>query len=184
MTYYPNPPGLQIFNVVSTASQGGESVFVDGFAVAERLRLSNPKAFQTLSTLRRTYRCTDWETGWSLEASGPVIECAGGTDSPVRRIRHNDLDRLPDLLLEEEVDHDLYAEVERAHAELNRLLGSDEYRLVVRMKAGDMVAVANQRCLHGRHSFKIDAYNRRTVNGCYVSQVDLDSRFRMLGYWC
>ena len=55
MTYHRDPPGLQIFTMVQPAIEGGESVFVDGFAVAEELQSTDPAdAFHVLSnTVRR-----------------------------------------------------------------------------------------------------------------------------------
>jgi len=64
MTYYRDPPGLQIFTMVHPAEKGGESIFGDGFAVAEQLRESNPEAFTVLSRTIRRYRCVDKETGY------------------------------------------------------------------------------------------------------------------------
>mmetsp|Transcript_59782 Transcript_59782/g.64529 ORF Transcript_59782/g.64529 Transcript_59782/m.64529 type:complete len:135 (+) Transcript_59782:210-614(+) len=118
MTYFRDPPGLQIFTMVQPAINGGESVFADGYAIAEQLRSDHPAAFRVLSNTIRTYRCIDKETGWYLEASGPMIQTVkeemntyddggGGTSGKsdhrysrggrIVGIRHNDLDRLPDF---------------------------------------------------------------------------------------
>lgn len=45
MTYYRDPPGLQLFTMVSPAPICGESTFVDGLAVAERMREKHPEEF-------------------------------------------------------------------------------------------------------------------------------------------
>ena len=144
MTYHRDPPGLQIFTMIQPAQKGGESVFGDGFAAAERLRQLSPRAFEILSTTIRRYRSVDRETGWHLEASGPVIQTHEGA---VVAIRHNDLDRLPDLpppgLPSPEVDN-FYQQLDEAHFEWDQILGSDEMRLVVRLEPGDTVVVANQ----------------------------------------
>jgi hypothetical protein len=39
-----------------------------------------------------------------------------------------------------------------------------------------------QRCFHGRKSFRASTDHQRIVTGCYVSQDELNSRFRMEGY--
>eukprot|EP00751_Fragilariopsis_kerguelensis_P050177 CAMPEP_0171045678 /NCGR_PEP_ID=MMETSP0736-20130129/48944_1 /TAXON_ID=186038 /ORGANISM="Fragilariopsis kerguelensis, Strain L26-C5" /LENGTH=228 /DNA_ID=CAMNT_0011496297 /DNA_START=551 /DNA_END=1238 /DNA_ORIENTATION=+ len=93
-TYVQDPTGLQIFTMVQPAPVGGESVFCDGFAVAERLRTINPAAFDILSNTVRTFHSKDSATGWYLKGSGPVIQIYNGR---IEGIRHNDLDRLPDL---------------------------------------------------------------------------------------
>ena len=145
MTYLRDPPGLQIFTMVQPASRGGESVFADGFAIAEKLRTTSPTAFAVLSKTIRRYRCVDRQTGWNLQASGPVISVRNGK---INSIRHNDLDRLPDLpsagATSPEDIHAFYSSLEMAHAEWDNLLTKDEFRLVMKLNHGDTVIVANQ----------------------------------------
>lgn len=198
MCYYRDPPGLQIFTMLSPADKGGESIFGDGLAIAECMRKNYPEEFDTLCSIPRRYRSLDRETGWYLEATGTVFKAVDrwqGSISenmksdvwnpcerwgPVLSIRHNDLDRLPDLPppnLPDELVSEYYEKLERAHYSFDRLLGSDEFRLIVNLKPGDTVVVANQRCFHGRKSFQTSSAPR-SVMGCYVSQDDLDSRIR------
>lgn len=203
MTYFREPPGLQIFAVEQPAVVGGESIFSDGLAVAERLRLKCPHSFHMLCKTNRRYRSIDTETGWHLEGQGPVISAVdrGCNLTPelrwgaITQIRHNDLDRLPDLppltvngdgsgvvpMGKAEVDR-WYSDLNSAHRELNFLLASDEFRLVMQLMPGDTIVVANQRCLHGRQRFQLHDKQARIVMGCYVSQEDVDSRFRRAGY--
>ncbi len=218
-TYFRDPPGLQIFTMVHPAQNGGESIFADGLAIAEYMRMNHPKEFDTLCRVRRRYRSVDVEHGWYLEGSGPVIEAIdlweglGGGDNvhmvkgegqrwgPVVGIRHNDLDRLPDLppnikfddqIMSEvgqqghvahrqtQYDEEFYQELEEAHKVWDGLLGRDEFRLVIALNAGDTAVVANQRCMHGRCAFRTEEENPRSVMGCYVSQDDLESRIRWM----
>ena len=198
MTYIRDPPGLQIFAMAQPAPEGGESIFGDGFAVAERLRSEHPDAFDTLCSTTRRYRSICTETGWHLEGRGPVISAVDrGHGLPptsrwgeVTAIRHNDLDRLPDLPplaangspMDEAESDEFYAKLHYAHQKWDALLGSDEFRLVLQLQPGDTVVVANQRCFHGRYGFQASRDKGRIVMGCYVSQDDLDSRFRRAGF--
>lgn len=184
MTYHRDPPGLQIFTMVHPATVGGASIFADGFAAAERLRESDPQAFALLSSISRRYRSKDSQTGWHLEATSPVI----GTDEWGRLlyIRHNDLDRLPDLppphLNHAEVAA-FYKELRDAHQAWDHILGDDATRLVMPLQSGDTMVVANQRCFHGRFGFQVATTGSpRSVTGCYVSQDELNSRFRIEGF--
>jgi alpha-ketoglutarate-dependent taurine dioxygenase len=143
MTYLTDPPGLQIFTMDQPAEQGGESVYGDGFAIAERLRKTNPKAFATLSQTVRRYRSIDDTTGWHLEAHGPVISVRNGQ---VVGIRHNDLDRLPDLppVDWKDTEEAFYDQLSDAHRAWDELVASDEFRLVLPLEPGDTMVVANQ----------------------------------------
>ena len=108
----------------------------------------------------------DHQHGWHLEATGPVIKamdqwqnCRGRMESEeeeekavdrwgaIVEIRHNDLDRLPDLPPVSVVDQgnvdEYYQELEQAHFVWDGLLASDRFRLVVKMEPGDTMVVAN-----------------------------------------
>mmetsp|Transcript_20083 Transcript_20083/g.29530 ORF Transcript_20083/g.29530 Transcript_20083/m.29530 type:complete len:533 (-) Transcript_20083:152-1750(-) len=207
MAYMVDPPGLQIFAVRNSASQGGESVFADGFRIAHDLKMLHPDAFKTLSTVKRRYRCIDEETGWHLEAVGCAIEVNHYDNDAcvITKIRHNDLDRLADLpppsLSTEKEQHEFYQDLQYAHQKWDEMLAKDDYRLVVPLKPGDIVAVANQRVMHGRCSFvdesaitttttttgkdqqQMPQRRGRAVMGCYVSQCELNSRFRREGFF-
>jgi alpha-ketoglutarate-dependent taurine dioxygenase len=184
MTYMRDPPGLQIFTMARPATKGGESVFGDGFAAAEFLRGTNPAAFATLSSTTRRYRSVDASTGWHLEASGPIITVLdrNGHQDSVVGIRHNDLDRLPDLPPPSADPDEFYSQLIEAHQAWDEILARDDFRLVIGLEPGETMVVANQRCFHGRFSFDTSVASPRSVMGCYVGQDELASRFRMEDY--
>jgi Taurine catabolism dioxygenase TauD, TfdA family len=146
MTYKYDPPGLQIFTMIQPAIHGGDSVICDGFAVATKLREAYPDAFQLLCETTRRYHCIDQVTGWHMEASGPVIGVDNNTNSKqIVMIRHNDLDRLPDLPSPTTANFpDFYAQLQSAHSIWDQHLSDDSYRLVLRLGPGDTIVVANQ----------------------------------------
>jgi hypothetical protein len=176
MTYHRDPPGLQLFTMASPAVDGGESIFADGLAVAEYMRKHHVEEFNILASTPRRYHSIDPVTGWYLEGKGPVISAVdrwegwGGRPpkdgsnvtcesqderyGPIVQIRHNDLDRLADIppryILQQgkEKVEEFYKDLERAHDVWDGLLSQDEFRLVVKLKPGETVVVANQvRCM-------------------------------------
>jgi hypothetical protein len=131
--------------MVHPAMQGGESIIADGFAVANELRKTDPGAFAVLSQSVRRYRCIDQATGWNLQACGPVISVRNGK---INSIRHNDLDRLPDLppsgiLKPDDIDA-FYKSLQMSHAAWDKLLAQDKFRLVIKLQPGETMVVANQ----------------------------------------
>ena len=145
MTYLRDPPGLQIFTMVQPAIMGGESVFCDGFTVANTLKTMDPTAFNILSNTSRTFHSQDKVTGWNLKAAGPVIQIRDGR---IIGIRHNDLDRLPDLPPNDvaettEIDA-FYDDLKLAHEHWDYLIAQDQFRLVMKLDKGDTMVVANQ----------------------------------------
>ena len=204
MTYISNPPGVQIFLMVqpatatrstlssdqdsTTISSKGQSIYLDGFAAAEQLRIENPDAFHLLASTQRRYRCIDDVERWHLEACGPVINAIPREDGwgPVTSIRHNDLDRLPDLPPHPSHTNgfnfkSFYDELLEAHAAWDNILRREEMRLVIDLKCGDCVLVSNHRCMHGRYAFDASSYPR-VVMGCYVGMDELCSKWRRSGF--
>ena len=53
------------------ADEGGASMYLDGFAAAERLRVENPEAFDFFSRTSLTYHCFD--DGCHYVAEGPIF---------------------------------------------------------------------------------------------------------------
>jgi alpha-ketoglutarate-dependent taurine dioxygenase len=214
MTYMHNPPGAQVFLMVQPATvqaeesphlsrndgksivPNGQSFYVDGFAAAQQLLLENPDAFRLLATTPRRYHCIDEDEGWHLEATGPLIETipSGKHEwGPVKSIRHNDLDRLPDLPpypssdttgipTYDDINNDtFYRHMREAHEAWNDILRRDSMRFVIHLEAGDCILVANQRCLHGRYAFETTK-SPRVVMGCYVGMDELSSKWRKAGF--
>ena len=142
MTYYREPPGLQIFCMTKKSISGGESVFADGFAIGEKLRSKDLEAFQTLASMKRRYVSCDKDKGWHLEASGEIIQCQ--TNGAISCIRHNDLDRLPDLCVSSSSTDSLYDSLDSAHNKWDALINDDSNRLVIKLDQGEMVVIANQ----------------------------------------
>jgi len=182
MTYLHTPPGLQLFCMAQpaipskdTSLGNGESTYGDGYAMTLHLKKHYPDVYKTFTTLKRRYRCIDPSNGWFLETLEPLIKVSD-QDSFVS-LRHNDLDRLPDLLL----DDDFYKELEDMHSVWDGIVNDETFRVCIDLQAGDMMVIANQRCMHGRYSFQLSS-TPRTIIGCYVSQEELNSRFRMEGY--
>ncbi|KAL9182834.1 hypothetical protein ACHAXT_004113 [Thalassiosira profunda] len=194
MTYLSTPPGVQVFLMVQPATAPasgeipkGQSVFADGFAAAQQLLVEDPEAFRLLVTTPRRYRCVDDEEGWHIEATGTVIETvSGGANEwgPVKSIRHNDLDRLPDLppysARGNAESDDFYRKLREAHEAWDDILRRDSNRLVIDLRPGECVLVANQRCLHARYAFETSAFPR-VVMGCYVGMDELASKWRKSG---
>ena len=129
-------------------------------------------------------------------ATGPLIETipSGKNEwGPVKSIRHNDLDRLPDLPpytssdttgipTYDDINNDtFYRHMREAHEAWNDILRRDSMRFVIHLEAGDCILVANQRCLHGRFAFETTK-SPRVVMGCYVGMDELSSKWRKAGF--
>ena len=74
-------PGLQFLHCLVNDADGGESIFVDGFAIAETLRQEDPEAFDALCRIPVEFRNKDRRSDYrclapiiALDALGQVSE--------------------------------------------------------------------------------------------------------------
>jgi len=170
LPYHENPPGIQFLHCFAADAPGGESTFVDGFWVAERIRRDDPAAFRLLCDVPIPYRFHD--AGDDLRFAAPVISC--DPDGGYGEVRfHNalmaPLDRAGDRT--EATYHAL--------RRFDQVARSDEAQLVVRLQPGDVVVFRNRRVLHGRRAFVPGAGVRRLF-GLYVDDDAWRSRIRVL----
>ena len=158
---YRDPvPGFQALHVLAASPDGGESLFADGFALAEHLRATDPDAFSLLSrtAVPFRYRSNDAE----LYAERPLIQlsCRG----EVAAVHYNSRSIAP-LRLPPVETRAFYA----AYRRFALLLRDSRLQLRLRLADGDLVVFDNQRVLHGRTAF-FSANHARHLRGCYLTR--------------
>jgi alpha-ketoglutarate-dependent taurine dioxygenase len=156
-----------MFCCVERDGDGGESILVDGFAVAEKLRDKSPELFETLTTVLVPAHYI--EPGVELRASHPTIRL--DRSGRVRQLSFNNYDRSPFRLASAEM-----AKFYEAYTELNRLINDASNQLLIRLDAGDVLLFDNWRALHGRAAYT----GKRLFVGCYHNHEDFESRRRVL----
>ncbi|QCB46911.1 TauD/TfdA family dioxygenase [Hydrogenophaga sp. PAMC20947] len=164
------PPGYQFLHCLANESTGGGSVFADGFAMAEDLRVEDPDAFRLLCEVPIPFRFHDAEA--DIQVYKPVITLDGAGE--VIEIRYNaHLAGIFDMPAE---IMSVFYQAYRAYMAKTR---DEKYRLVLKLKAGEMVVFDNRRVLHGRDAFD-PASGLRHLQGCYVDRGEFASRLRLL----
>ena len=162
-------PGIDMFHCMKADQRdGGESLLVDGFRVAEVLRRENPRAFDLLSTVRAPQFALDIDT--ELRARAPVFTLDDEGD--VTGIRYCECTQAP-LDLSEDL-------VEPYYAALRTMAHLVQHEALVhrfRLSPGQTVVFDNQRVLHGRTGFE----GNRWLRSVYVDRDAYHSRLRVLG---
>jgi gamma-butyrobetaine dioxygenase len=158
---YRDPvPGFQALHALLASPDGGDSVFADGFALAEHLRTIDPDAFALLTRIPVPfhYRSKDAE----LYAERPLIQlsCSG----EVAAVHYNSRSIAPLRLASRDVTA-FYAAYRRFAGQLRE----PRFQLRMRLADGDLVVFDNQRILHGRTAFS-SAKHARHLRGCYLSR--------------
>jgi len=168
---YRSPvPGVQLLHCVANETTGGLSTLVDGYAVAEALRVRDPEAFGILSTTAVRFLFRDKDT--EMMSSAPLVELDAGGN--VRTIRFSPrLDFVP-LLPPAEL-----SAYYRARRVFGRALRSEEFEIRFLLNKGDLVMFDNCRLLHGRTGFNPQE-GLRHLQGCYIDIDGPRSKYRVL----
>jgi [2-(trimethylamino)ethyl]phosphonate dioxygenase len=162
---YRDPvPTLQILYCLESSSEGGDSIVVDGFRAAQRLRDEDPRGFALLSG-----HCARFEyagsAGVRLSSRRPIIELA--PDGELIHVRFNNRSAAPitDVAYEDMADY--YAACRR-FAEIidDRLMA-----VAFKLSPGESFIVDNTRVLHGRTGYC--GTGSRWLQGCYADKDSL-----------
>ena len=167
---YRDPaPTVQLQHFIQADAQGGESTLVDGFRLADELRVQAPHHFDALSNTLLHFHIADATTEhWAMDS---VISLR--PDGSVKGIRYSNHSVLPFLLPPEHMEA-FYS----AYRAFGRMRESVDYQLRLKMGAGDLYMVDNHRVLHGRTGFSTGG--ARHLQSCYIERDELISRLTVL----
>jgi gamma-butyrobetaine dioxygenase len=163
-------PGLQFLHCLVNDANGGESIFVDGFAIAQALRQEDPEAFQALCEIPVEFRNKDRHSDYRCLA--PII--ALDSFGQVSEIRMANFLRGPFDASVEQMPR-LY----RAYRRFIAMTREARFRVMTRLKPGELWCFDNRRTLHARNAFD-PATGARHFQGCYVDRDELLSRILVL----
>jgi len=165
-------PGFQALHALIASPDGGDSLFADGFALAEHIRGTDPEAFLLLAQtpVPFHYRSSNAD----LYAERPLIQlsCRG----EVTAVHYNSRSIAPLLDVSARAAAPFYAAYRRFAA----LLRDPRYQLKFRLAGGEIVVFDNQRILHGLTAFS-SARHARHLRGCYLTRDSVYSCAALLG---
>ena len=175
--YRYTPGGCSILHCLESSSVGGESIFVDGFAVAEDLREDDPDAFDLLSEtpvpfVRHRSDPVDEGEDVHLVAEAPIISL--DRDHEVVGIRFDERSMAP-LDIEPRLMNDYY----RALISFTRMVNDPSRAVILGLTPGQAIIYDNQRVLHGQTAFGPEG-GRRHLRLCTIDRDQFHSRLRRL----
>ncbi len=168
---YRDPvPGFQALHALIASSEGGDSLFADGFALAEHLRATDPGAFAQLTSTAVPfhYRSADAD----LYAERPLIQLS--VRGEVTAVHYNSRSIAPVAAAARET-----AVFYAAYRCFAALLRDTRFQLNMRLDAGTVAVFDNQRILHGRTAFS-SARQPRHLRGCYLARDSVYSETALL----
>jgi alpha-ketoglutarate-dependent taurine dioxygenase len=166
--YHDPVPGFQLLHCLSAAGQGGQSVFVDGMAAADRLRAHDSDAFTTLCQMPILYRFQDAAVDLVAERTMLEVDALG----EFRAIAYDDRSIAP-LPLKSPQLKKYYP----AYKQLAELLSEPARSVVYQLQPGDLVLFDNTRILHGGNGEEAGV---RNLQGCYLDADGLYSSLAVL----
>ena len=166
-TYSHDAPGLQCFLCQEFDGKGGESILVDGFALAEQMRAEQPELFQVLCDVPVPGRYI--EPGVHLRTERPVFRL--DQQRRLRQVSFNNYDRAPFFLGPERM-RAFYRAYRDFHA---RIVDRANWQTIP-LRPGMALIFDNWRLLHGRLGY----FGKRVFCGCYHNHEDFESALRTL----
>ncbi len=163
-------PGLQFLFCLENSATGGESLLVDGFAVARQLREESPEFFDVLSTLPIPFGTKDRE--FDHRFCAPILE--HNAVGELTTVRHTYWLRTP-----MQGEFDTLKLFYAAYRRFQELANDPANQLRFRLEPGQLMAMDNRRLLHGRAAFDPQS-GKRLLRGCYGEREELESRLRIL----
>jgi gamma-butyrobetaine dioxygenase len=164
------PPAYQFLHCIVNDADGGESLYCDGFQIADDLRIHQPEIFDLLANTFIPFRFHDGQT--DIRRHRPVITLdETGAVSMIAWNAH-----LADGF---DMDAHLVADYYDAYRMFMAMVRDPAYVASVKLTAGEMVVFDNRRVLHGRAQFFPNTGNRH-LKGYYIDRVDMMSRIRLL----
>ncbi|AXI63906.1 gamma-butyrobetaine dioxygenase [Pseudomonas kribbensis] len=163
-------PGLQFLHCLVNDAEGGESIFVDGFAIAEALRQEDPASFKALCEIPVEFRNKDRHSDYrclapiiALDALGRVAEIRMANF--LRGAFDTSVEQMPVLY--------------RAYRRFIAMTREPRFRVMQRLNPGELWCFDNRRTLHARNAFD-PSTGARHFQGCYIDRDELLSRILVL----
>ncbi|EDQ85605.1 uncharacterized protein MONBRDRAFT_38789 [Monosiga brevicollis MX1] len=180
LVYYESTPGLQFLHCADfhETIEGGESLLMDGLAVAARLRDQDPDAYHLLQQVPMTFEKVHYDRALPahLVAQRPIITADPESGEPLELVWAPPFEgALPFL------EPGLCRRYFDAYAALGMVIRESTDLLIEhRLLPNETLCFNNRRMLHGRRSFVLHEGHIRFLKGVYVNIDEFVSRHTSL----
>lgn len=165
---YRDPvPTVQVLYCLENSADGGESMVVDGFRAAERLRDESPEGFALLADHCARFEYAG-EAGVRLQSRRPMIELAPDGELVAVRFNNRSTAAITDVPFERMAQY--YAAYRRFAA----IIDDPDMAVAFKLSPGESFVVDNTRILHSRTAYS--GAGSRWLQGCYADKDGLLSK--------
>lgn len=175
LMYYESPPGLQLLHCLrfDPEVEGGESLFLDVFHVAEELRKQFPDDFDNLVRIPGTFQKIHFERDYPVKLVYKRPHIVLNPDNEIVAVNWSPAFEGPLCVPEEDVEPYF-----KAYRRFTKLIDESPIKKTVPLEPGDLVCFNNRRVLHGRNSFKLNG-GVRFLKGAYVNIDEFRNTFQV-----
>ena len=172
LPYYEYAPGYQFLHCLVNDANGGMSICLDSFKIANFLKENNSEIFDLLINTPVKFKDNDYTQNKTRIHHSPIINLT--KDGDFNDVRFNMgavgiLDIHPDLM------ENFY----EAYRKFASLFNNIQYLIKFKLKSGDIFCFNNRRVLHGRTAFNPNSGNRH-LQGYYIDRDEILSRLNFL----
>jgi len=181
LVYYESMPGYQFLHCLQfdEGIEGGESLLLDSFKVAEELRRNDPAAFRSLQEIPATFIKDDMrrERPAQFEYRTPHIQTHPNGD--IFKVVWSPPFEGP-LVLQSERVEEYYRAKKAFELALHNI--SKTHLMEFKLKEGQILAFNNARMLHGRNEFgNAEGKNLiRNLQGAYVNGDEFRNKLQVM----
>ena len=145
---YSWPPSAQALHILVNETEHGESIIVDGFAIATQFRNDHPNWFDRLCCTPVPFRIFDDNN--ETFATQPIIQL--DTGGQIAGVRYSNQTMQPMNPARTGL-----SEFYRAYHEFSTRITSDQAKAIFRLEGRQILLVAGHRVLHARKAFSANA---------------------------
>ena len=169
---YRDPvPTLQLLYCLENSADGGDSIVVDGFRVAECLRAEDPDGFDLLARYPARFEYAG-SAGVRLQSRRPMIELSA--DGLLQGVRFNNRSAAPIT----DVPFDQMQAYYAAYRRFAELVDDPSLAVSFKLEPGECFLVDNTRVMHARKGYS--GAGSRWLQGCYADKDGLLSTLAAL----
>ena len=170
LPYYPHMPSGYLFQCIDNTVSGGESVYVDSYAVAREMERDNNELFRALCEIKVPFK--NARGGWCMVSEVPIIDLVEGNIERVRDIYF--VRNYYEMALKWSSEkREIWYE---AHKEWRRLIDRPERHYLTCLSKGDLVLIDNSRVFHGRAAFDASGDGVRIMDAMYVEWSHIQNK--------
>ncbi|XP_076033723.1 trimethyllysine hydroxylase [Oratosquilla oratoria] len=168
-TYFRQASRIQAFHCLQPSAEGGETLLVDGFNVANQFQHLHPNGYKFLSS--KPIPSEYIEEGRHHLSLDYILKHDPVTQE-LTQFRYNIHDRAPLSSIPLHGIEDFYAH----YHNLTKLVRMEKNEHWVKLEPGTIVLIDNWRVMHGRAAYS----GNRIMGGCYLDEDDFASKARIL----